>query len=49
MLGQHVVVEEGGRRLVGEAVDVDGDGALLVRADDRVERVLAGDVSLRKA
>lgn len=39
----------GGRPPIdGVALDVDGDGALLVRlADGRVERVLAGEVSLR--
>jgi BirA family biotin operon repressor/biotin-[acetyl-CoA-carboxylase] ligase len=31
----------------GVAVDIDADGALLVRTDRRVERVLAGDVSIR--
>ena len=40
----------GGPALVGEAADVDADGALLLRRDDgRVERLLAGEVSLREA
>lgn len=33
--------------LYGTCVGVDDDGALLLRADDGVQRVLAGDVSLR--
>jgi BirA family biotin operon repressor/biotin-[acetyl-CoA-carboxylase] ligase len=49
MLGRAVAVEEGTRRLVGEAVDVDAEGALLLRVDGHIERILAGDVSLRPA
>lgn len=49
MLGQPVAVEDGTRRLIGEAVDVDTEGALLLRVDGHIERVLAGDVSLRPA
>jgi len=39
----------GGRVLEGQAIGVDADGALLVRLPDgRLERVLAGDVTLRE-
>ncbi len=44
-LGGHVRVEVPGRLLEGQAVAIDGDGALLVRKDQGiVERVVAGDV-----
>ena len=44
-LGRRVGVERAGDTLVGEAVHVDADGALVVRADDGTEeRVTAGDV-----
>ncbi len=47
-LGKPVSVSGSGTVLEGVAEGVDADGALLVRAGDgRVERVLAGDVSLR--
>ncbi len=47
-LGRPVSVSGSGAVLEGLAEGVDADGALLVRvADGRVERVLAGDVSLR--
>lgn len=45
-LGQHVVVKSEGRELVGVAEDIDASGALVVVADGRRERVLAGDVEL---
>ncbi len=48
-LGRTVDVIGSGRRFSGVAVDIDADGALLVRTADRVERVLAGDVSIRPA
>jgi len=35
------------RSFVGKAVDIDADGALLVETETGVERVLAGDVSIR--
>ena len=35
------------RTFVGKAVDIDVDGALLVETATGVERVLAGDVSIR--
>ncbi len=47
-LGQPVQVTMPDRVLVGLVTGVDADGALLVqRADGEVERVLAGDVTLR--
>jgi BirA family transcriptional regulator, biotin operon repressor / biotin---[acetyl-CoA-carboxylase] ligase len=46
-LGREVRVKVAGSPdLVGLAEDVDASGALLVRAGDRVERVLAGDVEM---
>lgn len=49
-LGHAVDVLEGGGRWQGTAVDLDGDGALLVREEGgAVRRVLAGDVSIRNA
>jgi BirA family biotin operon repressor/biotin-[acetyl-CoA-carboxylase] ligase len=48
-LGRPVTVSGSGHQIEGVAAGVDADGALLVRrVDGRVERVLAGDVTLRK-
>ncbi len=49
-LGQQVAVAwNDGRKLRGMASGLDADGALLVRTDEgRVERVVAGDVTLEK-
>lgn len=47
-LGQHVVVEGADSRIVGEAVDVDSNGTLLIKTvDAKILPVMAGDVSLR--
>jgi BirA family biotin operon repressor/biotin-[acetyl-CoA-carboxylase] ligase len=47
-LGQRVTVGGGGTLVQGVAEGVDRDGALLVRlTDGRLERVIAGDVTLR--
>jgi BirA family biotin operon repressor/biotin-[acetyl-CoA-carboxylase] ligase len=47
-LGHHVSVSGAEAALEGVAEGVDDDGALLVRrADGRLERILAGDVTLR--
>jgi len=46
-LGKNVNVFGGGREFSGLAVDIDNDGALLVQTDDALEKVLAGDVSIR--
>jgi BirA family biotin operon repressor/biotin-[acetyl-CoA-carboxylase] ligase len=48
-LGREVQVSGGAQVWHGVALDVDEDGALWVRAEDgSVQRVLAGDVTLRK-
>lgn len=48
-LGHEVQVSGAGVAWLGVAVDVDADGALLVRAEDgSLQRVLAGDVTLCK-
>ncbi len=50
VLGRRVRVDDGARTFEAEAVDLDGDGALILRrADGATERVVAGDVSLRPA
>lgn len=46
-LGQAVDVVGSGQKFTGVAEDIDSDGALLVRTDTGLERVLAGDVSIR--
>jgi BirA family biotin operon repressor/biotin-[acetyl-CoA-carboxylase] ligase len=52
MLGKRVQAADvsTGRQIVaGQALDVDEDGALLVRADDgKIHRVFAGEVTLQK-
>lgn len=46
-LGKNVNVVGSGRDFSGLAIDIDQDGALLVQTEDCLERVLAGDVSIR--
>jgi len=46
-LGRMVNVIAPDKSFVGKALDIDGDGALLVETEQGVERVLAGDVSIR--
>jgi BirA family biotin operon repressor/biotin-[acetyl-CoA-carboxylase] ligase len=47
-LGRRVALDGPDGRLVGQAVDVEPDGALLLALDDgRVERVFSGEVSAR--
>jgi BirA family biotin operon repressor/biotin-[acetyl-CoA-carboxylase] ligase len=47
-LGRKVEVRSRGEKLLGVALDVEGDGALVIRLEDgSVERILVGDVSLR--
>lgn len=46
-LGQPVRVLAPGHSFDGVAEDIDQDGALLVRTEEGLQRVLAGDVSLR--
>ena len=47
-LGQQVRFEQSGQAHEGLAVDVDEEGALLVRAGDGIMKVFAGEVSLLK-
>ena len=46
-LGQDVRVIMGEENYTGKAVDIDKDGCLLVDTGEKVERVIAGDVSIR--
>jgi BirA family biotin operon repressor/biotin-[acetyl-CoA-carboxylase] ligase len=46
-LGQTVDVLGGSKQFSGLAVDIDNDGALLVQTEDRIEKIIAGDVSIR--
>lgn len=46
-LGKNVNVVGSGRDFSGLAINIDQDGALLVETSECVERVLAGDVSIR--
>ncbi|MBN1640610.1 MAG: biotin--[acetyl-CoA-carboxylase] ligase [Anaerolineae bacterium] len=46
-IGQRVCVTSGTDQWLGDAIGVDEDGALLLRTEGAVQRVLAGDVTLR--
>ncbi len=46
-LGQEVRVIFGEENYTGKAIDIDKDGCLLVDTGKKVERVIAGDVSIR--
>lgn len=46
-LGQEVSVSGFENSFTGKAIDIDADGALLVKTTQGIERVLAGDVSIR--
>ncbi|MBB5335496.1 biotin--[acetyl-CoA-carboxylase] ligase [Pectinatus brassicae] len=48
-LGQDIKVIGVNETFYGKAVDIDDFGALLVDTGEKIERVLAGDVSIRKA
>jgi BirA family biotin operon repressor/biotin-[acetyl-CoA-carboxylase] ligase len=48
ILGRPVRVEDGARSYIAEALDLADDGALVVRHQGRIERVVAGDVSLQR-
>lgn len=48
-LGQEVDVHGIDRNFTGTAVDIDAEGALLIKTPAGMERVLAGDVSIRPA
>lgn len=45
--GRQVVVDNGDRRISGRAVGIDADGALRIEQGGAIERVTAGDVSVR--
>jgi BirA family biotin operon repressor/biotin-[acetyl-CoA-carboxylase] ligase len=48
IIGSRVRISSGGEEVEGEAIDIDQDGALILRkADDSQERFIAGEVSLR--
>lgn len=46
-LGQTVKVIGFDETFIGKALDIDADGALMVETGDGVQRILAGDVSIR--
>jgi BirA family biotin operon repressor/biotin-[acetyl-CoA-carboxylase] ligase len=47
-LGQSVIVEGVNQRIVGQAVDVETNGTLLIKTGDgSIQRIMAGDLSLR--
>lgn len=47
-IGQEVIITGANQRIVGQAVDSDANGGLLIKtADGSIQTVLAGDVSLR--
>ena len=47
VVGRHVIVSFNGKTIEGQAVDVDTDGALLIRLDSGFQvRILTGDVSI---
>ncbi|MDF2568605.1 MAG: birA [Sporomusa sp.] len=48
-LGQQVDVHGFDRSFTGLAIDIDADGALLIKTPQGIERVMAGDVSIRPA
>lgn len=48
-LGKEVRVISPNRSFTGKALDIGEDGTLLVQAGDKIEKVVAGDVSIREA
>jgi BirA family biotin operon repressor/biotin-[acetyl-CoA-carboxylase] ligase len=48
-LGREVTVQTGAREVVGRAEDIDEAGALLVRTERGLERILSGDVTMLRA
>jgi len=45
-IGARVSISSGGEQVEGEAIDIDGDGALILRkAKGVIEKIIAGDVS----
>lgn len=47
-LGQSIVIHSAGENIAGRAVDINEQGALLVKTENGVETFWAGEVSLRK-
>jgi BirA family biotin operon repressor/biotin-[acetyl-CoA-carboxylase] ligase len=48
IIGKKVEVEVIGNRFIGEAVNIDGDGALILKDDQGgVHRIVSGDIALR--
>ena len=49
-IGETVKVISGSEEIIGQAVDIDSDGALILEKNDGAkERIIAGDVRIRKA
>ncbi len=47
-IGAWVSISSGRESLEGEAIDIDQEGALILRSENGIlERIIAGDVSLR--
>lgn len=47
IIGKKVEVEVIGNRFIGEALDIDGDGALILRDDQgEIHRIISGDITL---
>jgi len=46
-LGQTVDALGGSRQFSGVAIDIDQDGTLLVQTEEKIERIIAGDISIR--
>ena len=50
IIGKKVEVEVIGKRFIGEALDIDGDGALVLKDDQGgIHRIVSGDIALRQS
>jgi BirA family biotin operon repressor/biotin-[acetyl-CoA-carboxylase] ligase len=49
LTGRRIAIVDGGRRQTGVVKGIDGTGALLLDIGDRVERIVAGEVSVEGA
>jgi BirA family transcriptional regulator, biotin operon repressor / biotin---[acetyl-CoA-carboxylase] ligase len=49
LTGRHVSIADGGRRVTGVVKGIDSEGALVLDVDGRVERIVAGEVSVEGA
>jgi BirA family biotin operon repressor/biotin-[acetyl-CoA-carboxylase] ligase len=49
LTGRRIAIVDGGRRQSGVVKGIDGTGALLLDIGDRVERIVAGEVSVEGA